>query len=293
MKTSLITSGVLAGLVLASLTLPCRTEAALIAYEGFDYTSGDALSGQAGGDGWLAGGFAWGAAPVSGGEANATVGAGNLDHAGLSATGNHAVVSAAGAYPNRYIAVAPYGGLPFGNAGNPVTELWIGFLFQPDTSSFAQLRLSTFGAEGGGSIMSFGSSLGHAELGNVVSEADDVFVSGQTYFIAVQILFNTDSGAADTVHMYVNPTPGPVAPSVSAALLTNTGADISFERIGLVAGTSAAFDEIRIGTTFADIAPAVIPEPAAAGLMLCAVALSGAWFLRRRAGRVSASGHLR
>jgi len=254
--------------LLSWLGVTSRGDAALIAYEGFDYAEGGSLIGANGGTGWMTAG-AWADAPASQTGDNTEIGA------------NGVRVSTGNAYPNRYLNVVPYGNAPFGHALNPVTELWISFLYTPNLESFGQLRLSSFGAEGGANLMSFGSSLGNAEVGAPGSMVltPNVFTEGKTYLMVAQILFDTDTGANETVRLFVDPSLNSI-PDLSSAVAFNDQVDFSFERIGLVAGspTGSLFDEIRMGTTFYS----VVPEPGSAVLLGGGVAGLMLWLRRRR-----------
>jgi hypothetical protein len=72
----------------------------------------------------------------------------------------------------------------------------------------------------------------------------------------------TWTGYHDRVTLFVNPTPGLSLPSVAGTVLT-TSTDVSLLNVHFYPGNNAnmgAFDELRFGTTFADVTP--IPEPA-------------------------------
>ena len=101
--------------------------------------------------------------------------------------------------------------------------------------------------------------------------------NGNQNFYVIRIDFGP--GNADTVRAYANPllTAEPGTPD---GMLTPTGdTDLSFDRIGLAnfGGGVAPFlvDEIRIGTSYADVTTfAAIPEPSAALLMILAGSLA-------------------
>jgi hypothetical protein len=87
----------------------------------------------------------------------------------------------------------------------------------------------------------------------------------------------------------MNPTLG-VEPSILAASAVTNAFDFDFFRVRPFAGGNAAnqpfaemyFDEIRIGTTYADVTPFIpIPEPSSVALGLMG-ALGGYFFIRRR-----------
>jgi hypothetical protein len=111
-------------------------------------------------------------------------------------------------------------------------------------------------------------------------------VSGQTAFLVVEMQFNASTSANDTISLFVDPTPGLAVPNVPAVTLSNTNLSNVISDIPFYAANNEAvsFDEIRLGNSFADVAPA--PEPGIwATLAVGAVALGGVaarrWMGRR------------
>jgi hypothetical protein len=94
----------------------------------------------------------------------------------------------------------------------------------------------------------------------------------------------TFSAAGETISAYYNPTPGAAEPAVagSTSVIPEGTFAATLTSIRLQSGDQPInFDEVRIGTTFADVTP--VPEPASAGLL----AGVGALMLgRRRRNRV-------
>jgi hypothetical protein len=79
-------------------------------------------------------------------------------------------------------------------------------------------------------------------------------VLSQTVFLVVRGDFGSSS---DTFRLYVNPTPGAPEPATADATLSDfigTQNGISFTTGN---GGAASFDEIRIGTNYADVTPSV------------------------------------
>ena len=105
---------------------PANLQAALIAYEPFDYPAGSELMGLGGGSGWTS---PWGIRPASFGPpppGHYTVGGGSLAApAGLPTHGNHGYFLGVPAFPSREL------GRMFPDVvGAPDTTLWISFLGQ-------------------------------------------------------------------------------------------------------------------------------------------------------------------
>jgi hypothetical protein len=75
-------------------------------------------------------------------------------------------------------------------------------------------------------------------------------VVGQTTLLVVKAQLQ---GANDVFVLFVNPTPGADEPGSS---LVKTDLNLLFvSRIGIYASGAFAIDEIRIGTSFADVVP--------------------------------------
>jgi len=118
------------------------------------------------------------------------------------------------------------------------------------------------------------------------------FSAGQTVFIVASYDY-VEGTANDVARMWVNPSLSDFgAATAPAATLTSNpqlgtefGSVLSFQlrNVNTVgAPTGVLFDELRIGTSWADVTPVVIPEPAAAGLLgLGALVLLG-WRRSRR-----------
>lgn len=89
------------------------------------------------------------------------------------------------------------------------------------------------------------------------------------------------TAASDTVTVWVNPTLGAGDPSSGGITLTSQ--DITFDRLSLsdYSAGAATWDEIRFGTTFADVTTSAIPEPATYAAVVGAATL-GLVIIRRR-----------
>ena len=237
-------------LVVSALTLSTASgQAAVIAYEPFDYPAG-ATTGANGGIGWT---NAWSAG------ATFTVVDGGLTQDSLAVSGNKA-----SGVPD---ASHNFSGV---NSGS----LWLSFLSYTPSGGMAKVQLVnsawggvTFGKEGWwGKYMLSGDS-------------SSISANNTQSLILARVDFNI-SGAQDVARMWVYPSSGSLpteAPSDASAAATKTLTDVgTLYFIRLNVDASSAADEIRLGTTFADVAP--VPEPATMVLIgMGAVAL-----LRRR-----------
>ncbi len=252
----------------AACLFPMAAEAALLAYDGFNYAPvGSDLLGNSGGFGfstpWQPGGFN---ASIN---TNYDVQNGSLSSGGLVTSGNrvstNAVTAIAGLTRNFLTPL-----------GVPGTTRYASFLLRPE----GQLQAGAFngffgvvleqplepelfvGKPGGGAIDRYVLEDRGGSLQVASSTAPAV---NQTVFLVLRADFTAGN---DAFRLYVNPVPG--APEPGAGLLKNNS------NVGTVAGvtlySTGAFsiDEFRLGETFADVTPA-IPEPATWLLALLAL----------------------
>jgi hypothetical protein len=253
--------------ITALLAAPFSVNAAIV-YEGFSDADATALAGQTADLGL----GAWTSASGSA----ASNSAGSLDGSGLTTTGNKVTFTGASAY---YANLS----LPITVGADSTYDLWGSFLMttsgtsgdaalsvfhssSPDTSTPA---LASFGLINNlnvrviaGRTMSAGGNNG---LGTSTTAVN------QLNFYVFKITINTNAGQVETASLWLNPTlsAGMTEASLgSSALsnvdLTNTG-DGAISSIGLYSsGPGVTFDEIRLGTSVADITP--VPEPSTMAL---------------------------
>jgi hypothetical protein len=256
--------------------LASRSNAALQAYEGFDYgPDGGDLLGASGGSGfsggWAAGGF------------NASI-SNNFDRendvlsfGSLQTTGGTVRTAAVGAIAGVTRNLAA----PLGQAN---TTVYVSFLVRPEGTlnggafnGFLGLVLESagepelfIGKPGGGSINNWVIE----DRGGSGQHSSPIAAStAATALLVVKAEFA--SAGNDTITLFVDPTPG--APEPATGILKN---DANFGIVtGLTIYSTGAMriDELRVGETFADVTP--IPEPGALGLL---VASALALPLRRR-----------
>ncbi len=115
-----------------------------------------------------------------------------------------------------------------------------------------------------------------------------VYNLNSTILIVGSYTFNTGTTLDDVSQLWLNPTslggadPGGALSSVAGTDLGAIASVVLFER-NAAEPKAADFDELRVGTSFADVTPTTIPEPGFASLGVAgAMAFLG---LRRRAQR--------
>lgn len=256
---------VCASLALCLLAAPAS--AAVIGFEGFDYTSGAPLSGQNGGSGWTG---AWGA-----GNPLAFVATPGLSYGGLLTTGGAATATAKPVPPGggditfeqRQLASA---------VGADGTLLYLSVLMRPETGFgfYGGLNLGSLFLGKSGPSTTYGlESLSIASSSLVANVGETVLLVLRAQFLAGDDVFD----------LFVNPVVGGPEPLVSDATLSF---DLGTTNLITINNAGAwTVDEIRLGTTYGDVLPRAVPAPAVAPLFitgLAAVALAR-WVARSRA----------
>jgi PEP-CTERM motif len=276
-----------------------NASADLIAYEPFDYTAGTQLNGDSGGMGWSG---AWRDATVAG----ATIQASGLTYAGLPTSGNSVLLSGSLGtlnifrdFPNITGAAGTsiyisFIGQRVGPAEDPQTiplnpyprGVNVGFF---NTENAVRQERATIGNSSGATSNAW--SYIPTGSGSVISQSTTPY-SDQAW-VVLRIDFVGDDTVNDDAYLFINPDPS-VEPSLASADVTVLGTSLTagtFDYSGLdyvrpfVGGANAnpygelMLDELRIGTTYADMtSTTVVPEPATLGLF----ALGGLAFLLRR-----------
>ncbi|MBC8142340.1 MAG: hypothetical protein H7Y38_12960 [Armatimonadetes bacterium] len=250
----------LAGLIITGsflLAANAPANAAPIAYDGFDYATGSPITGQTGGTGWVG---AW----TGDNDLVATPG---LGFDTLSTIGGY--VDSDNNFNGVFRTLAQQ------NTANG--DLWGSFLVASgdsgNTNGFMGLSLLQDGGEqiifgklfNGSAFYNFGVLAG---ANNGASATGTAQITGAASLFVFQF-DNTGSGL--NINAWINPTPGTLTPDTTAFSVTNV-ADISFNRIRFDNGGGASYDydEVRFGTTFADVSPAaaVVPEAGTLALLL-------------------------
>ncbi|MFK8110994.1 MAG: DUF2341 domain-containing protein, partial [Rubripirellula sp.] len=218
------------------------------AYDGFDYVVGS-LDGANGGSGWAT---AW--TTLTGSSAN-VVASGLTDPTGdLATIGGAAQMDTSSLFKqSRELQTA---------IGMDGTTTWFSFLVEADTSSGGiSLHVGddggsddtvSIGTSGDGFLLAKNASpiSGASSISNVIND-------GQTYLLVARIDF---ASGDDTVTLFIDPTPGLASPDTGGALTTQlTGLDLgTFTEVGWIGGFSSnnsTVDELRVGNSFADVAP--------------------------------------
>ena len=256
------TSGLLILTTLCMLSLgTASSRASLIAYEGFDYTAAeDGLPGQNGGTGFSG---AWSASP------NNDIQSPGLTWGSLQVSGNYAFTDDNSFGP---------GSLRFLST-NQTGVVWVGGIVQSGNqgNGFMGLNLLNLGGNDQGAI-----ALGQLYNGSKyaiygesgVTQVSSTVDSGTLAFVAIQADLSAGTGT-----FYINPTglgsgSAPTGSDYSSAFTFNA---FTMSGIGLRGNANSSFDEIRVGTTWADISP--VPEPSTVALTALGV---GALLLHRR-----------
>lgn len=235
-------------------------QATLLGYEPFDYSPGSVSSGN-GGTGWN-GSSNWSLAiPVT---------SPGTSYGLLEVDGNKAEVTAGvGAGPNRALGASVSSG-----------SIWISFISKAVGNTSIKL-IALQGYSGG------------VWIGEAFNSKWQIGVGTTTYTSTIAntsesfLLGRFDLNGTDvTGYLWVNPDLSAGEPAIGAAAASGSGSvgtsflstAISRAKIDLGGYTNGTYmDELRLGTTFTDVAP-LVPEPASLALM----SLGGLALLRRK-----------
>ena len=256
---------------IAALGLCAAARADLTAYEPFNYgPAGSALLGRSGGGSfgfaspWVAGGFN---ASV---HDNYALAADSLAFQQLLTSGGRVRSGPTGAIAGLTRGFAA----PPGASG---TTRYYSFLLRPEGTLHEGAFNGFFGLnlESPGEPEIFAGKPGGGAIGQYVIEdrggggqfASGVPASvGNTAFFVVRADFGAN---ADVFTLYVNPTPGAPEPASGVEKTAPFGTASGFT---LYSTGAFSVDELRLGTTYADVTP-VVPEPGAATCLAGALPL--------------------
>ncbi len=263
-----IKAAALAVVAMVGMALPAA-HASLLVYEPFNYTAGSNLNGQTATGLGLTGSWSAG---------NATIASGSLSEGNLATSANSLIGGASNV--TQVNLTSPISA----TAGNP---LWVSFLIQTPTTA------TEVTGGWGGLVLELSSTnvytypfIGYANSGVFVvqtqgggNDVNGPSVSpNTTYLMVLEDIAN--SSGPDTLNLWVNPATGVTAPSGTPTITDNLIGPIGdISGIGTNDGSySNSYDEIRIGTSYADVTP--VPEPATLGLV--AIGGLGLLLLKRR-----------
>ncbi len=225
---------------------------ALPADEPFDYAAAATLTGLTAGTGWSG---AW----TQNGD-SCTVRSPGLawtDSTGKTLMVSGLAMTTAGAATTRNFRTL---------SGATVADAWISFLWNlPATNalfegvSFYQgTTTARFTVSNSAATATAGIYLGTGGS-STFNTGKGTF--GVTHLVVLHLRDAAGTAGADLVEIYVDPT---IAAAPTTPLATVQGADLSFNTIRVAGSNGAALliDEIRMGATFADVAPFVtVPNP--------------------------------
>ena len=248
----------------AGVALGPTAQATLLAQDEFLYATNSQIIGQGNNGNWPTVGQKWT------GATTAIMETGDLTYSNLAVSGNSVEVQG----NNQGIFRAL--GTTNSTAGK---SLWFSALMQVDQSvgvSYAGVSLFLGATE----KFFFGQRSLSTDWGieawnnGLKTNSSITTVSNTTGFLVVQL-----DGTAGKINLWVNPTSlGAGAPGTATATLSLTA--FSFDTFRIQSGGTEKLDvdELRFGTTYADVTPLAIPEPATA--MLLAFGGAMAWFVR-------------
>lgn len=227
--------------------------AAQLVYEPFDYTAGSNLTSQTGGSGWSAGWTQDGQPCVTGASGLSYVdGSGKI----LNVSGKRADTTGSATTRNfRTVAAGPF------------TGVWISFLYQLPASnakfegvSFYRGNVSTpvFSVNNPGADATARITLtSNLAGGGSVNTQKGAF--GTTHFIALHLTEAGGAGGTDRVEAFVDPQLATV-PATADGTIDGTNFDFDIIRIAGQDGATLLIDELRIGNSYADVAPHTVAD---------------------------------
>ena len=263
-------------IVIAALLIGATqyAHAMLIAYEGFDYKEGTSLTGATGGVGWKDAWFSW--SKATNGSKIVSPG---LSRDGMALSGNASAQDGSDTRICRYIdtsrpevadlVVDGAFGKTFGKDG---TTIWISFLISctsypklahggihfmdgivPAGGKFKSTQRLQLGRQNKGEHWML---IRVDQGGPAAGEWDGTVTSDKTVRLLVY-RFDFKAGPEEG-WMWVDPEPGKEPDPAKADVHAPKIADfrINAVNVGSGGGATFLFDELRIGTTYADVVPA-------------------------------------
>jgi hypothetical protein len=226
--------------------------AAQLVHEPFDYVAGSNLTAQTGGSGWTAGWTQDGQTCVTGAAGLSYVdGSGRI----LNVSGKRADTT--GTATTRNFRTV---------AGGPFTGVWISFLYQLSASNAKFEGVSFYRGSSATPVFSVNSPSADATAritltnnltGGSVNTLKGTF--GTTHFIALHLTEAGGAGGTDRLEAFIDP-PLATVPTTADGTIDGTNFDFDIIRIAGQDGATLLVDELRIGNTYADVAPYTIAD---------------------------------
>src|SRR5674476_97670 len=230
-----------------------KANATLLFQEAFNYnTGGLGANVNPGGSTW------------TGGNAGLTIASGNLTYSGLADQGGNELQIANGTAGTSYATFL----------NQTSGQIYYSFLFNASVVDSANTYFTamnpgtTLPGGSGDAIDAYYYSSGKIELRanaqSATAGTGSALTLGTTYLIVEGIDLD-----AKTASLWINPTPGAAAPTATATLSGITATAI--DNVGVKAQTGTGtflVDNLLIGTTWADVTPAIaVPEPGTLALL--------------------------
>lgn len=253
-----------AGLVLSANL----SQATLLFYEPFDYTSGASLTGQTGGTGF-------GSAYTTNAGSSMAIQSGSLTY--TDGLGNSLAVSG-----NKMQATQANDLRTFSTPITGITTLYVSMIAQGTTGTgggtFQNLQLQNFNGTTTQDLYALGrdsnNSIWEGVFGNPNGSAANSAVSVATQsFLVMKVEIGVTGGTQDRISLWVNPDLTAVegTPTATTTVAINAQWDMNATQLrigtGGTAGASMTYDELRGGTAWNDVVVvAAVPEPSVAAL---------------------------
>ena len=270
-------------IVLAALALGSTAHATLIAYDGFEGDATGALNSKTGGTGWSA---SWSAITGVTVAAPSTTLVYNSGAVSLNGGNRVAQVSATGTTDN----VAPrsfasqtgtlYFSFLFRLASGTSDDDFIQFMLNDDTSVTNSASIGDLSNVSGAN--DFSSRIGGSNGGTSVSS--NVPIAQATTYLLVGKVSKVSSSNYNHIDLFINPSTTTETGALASQTVSASISSVSYftVRVSNIESTDQyQFDELRIGTTWADVVP--VPEPSAWPALAGALGLAAAILRRRRA----------